>query len=101
MSKQKAPIIDWRRSDAKKVLLKDLEEGRLTLEATEVSAEQAWANYRHRQEFNNVQFNQFKARLKDHREQVKRRQAKSDDPNGRGNNAPSLIGAAATPKRSC
>ncbi len=66
--------IDWKKSEAKKLILKDLEEGVLSLEVTEVSAEEAWEVYRHMPEFvsDGVVFSQFKERLRDHRRQVKK-----------------------------
>jgi len=71
--------IDWRNSEARQIILEDLEEGILPLDANEVSAERAWDFYRHLPEFvgPGVVFSQFKERLKDHRKQVKRRQDQS------------------------
>ena len=70
----KTDWIDWRKSEAREVILDDLESGRLPLDADVVSAEEAWEEmYFPLPEFQNVIFSQFKARLKDHRQQVSRR----------------------------
>jgi hypothetical protein len=61
---------DWRYSDAKKIVMADLEEGRLSLDENEVSAEAAFAVYKTLPEFEKVCFEQFEARLKAHRELV-------------------------------
>jgi hypothetical protein len=50
-------------------VLDDLEMGRVSLEKS-VMAEQLWPRYQLLPEFANVQFDQFKARLKVHQEQV-------------------------------
>jgi hypothetical protein len=66
--------IDWIHSEAKKVVLADLMDGHLSLDENVVSAETAFLVYKaHRQEaFADVGFQQFKLRLKDHRNQVKK-----------------------------
>lgn len=70
----KTDWIDWRKSEAREVILDDLESGRLPLDADVVSAEEAWEEmYFPMPEFQNIMFSQFKARLKDHRKQVLRR----------------------------
>lgn len=66
--------IDWRKSQAREILLEDLESGVLPLEADYVTAQVAWETmYVNLPEFLNVVFSQFEARLKDHRKQVSRR----------------------------
>ena len=72
--------IDWRTSQAKEIILEDLEEGILSLDENEVSAEDAWEVYRHLPEFvaPGVVFSQFKERLKDHRKQVMKRRNQSE-----------------------
>jgi hypothetical protein len=64
--------IKWKPSKAKQILLDDLEEGILPVDADELSAEEAWEiMYSHMAEFNEVVFSQFKDRLRDHRKQVR------------------------------
>ena len=66
--------IDWRKSDAREVILDDLNDGRLPLDEDVVSAEEAWEEMCCvLPEFENVVFSQFKKRLKDHRKQVARK----------------------------
>lgn len=66
--------INWRPSAARQVIIDDLAEGRLPLDDSVVTAEEAWEEmYFVLPEFQNVTFSQFKARLKDHREQARRR----------------------------
>ena len=62
--------IDWRYSQAKEVILWDLESGALPLDADAVPAVEAWEHYRHLPEFSNVIFSQFEKRLHDHRIQL-------------------------------
>lgn len=65
-------LIDWKKSDAKAILLKDLNDGVLPLEESEVSAKEAWTScYVNLREFGNVEFEQFKRQLAAHRKQVK------------------------------
>ena len=65
--------IDWRNSWAREILLEDLHDGVLPLDEEELSAEDAWnMMYVHMPEFVTIVFDQFKARLKGHRQQVKR-----------------------------
>lgn len=71
--------IDWRKSAARQVILDDLADGRLPIDADVVTAEEAWEEmYFILPEFQNVVFSQFKARLKDHRKQVGRRAGATD-----------------------
>jgi hypothetical protein len=61
--------IAWNECEAKIVVLDDLEMGRVSLDKS-VTAEQLWPRYQLQPEFANVQFDQFKERLKGHRQQV-------------------------------
>jgi len=70
--------IKWRNSLQRDIIIEDLLCGILPLEASELSAEQAWdIGYSQMIEFLPVPFPQFKARLKDHRKQVKERLTQS------------------------
>lgn len=63
--------IDWRRSEAKLVLLDDLQNNVLPLDENVVPPEQAWAIYKEHEAFKGlVEFKQFKVQLKAHRQQV-------------------------------
>ena len=74
MPRRRVGWIDWAKSDAKKVILQDLEDKVLPLEEHLVSAETAWnLHYVHMPEFLSVEFSQFKDRLADHREQISRK----------------------------
>jgi hypothetical protein len=65
---------DWRNSQARLIIISELEENKLALEEEETSAYDAWhETYKHMDEFKGVDFKQFRDRLKDHRQQVKRR----------------------------
>ena len=46
MPQRRPEFIDWARSEAKMILLRDLELGTLSLDASHVSAEEAWLSYR-------------------------------------------------------
>ena len=63
--------IDWTKSDAKQVIMNDLQNGILSIDAAEVSAEAAWDVYTDTAEFSDVLFEQFKERLRDHRRKVR------------------------------
>jgi hypothetical protein len=62
--------ISWRGSEARNVLMMNLIDGILPVEAKRVPAEEAWEIYKTMDEFANVVFDQFNERLKDHRKQV-------------------------------
>ena len=69
--KDSAGWIDWRNSEPRAILIEDLVGGILSLDDDEIPAQVAWdTTYKHLAEFANVPFEQFQARLKDHREQV-------------------------------
>lgn len=71
--------INWRTSEAREIILGDLEDGRLPLDEEVVSAQEAWDEmYYVLPEFEHVVFSQFKARLKDHRRQLARRKGSVD-----------------------
>lgn len=63
------PNIDWRNSDARTILLSDLEDGHLPLTEADMSADTAWQFHRQLPEFQQVPKHQFKQRLEDHRKQ--------------------------------
>lgn len=71
--------IDWRYSDARKILLQDLESGALTLDEEEMTALTAWTIYSSKEAFKNVEYQQFKRQLKAHRSQVKKRRDKTSE----------------------
>lgn len=74
MPKSKNPkYIDWRDSNAKRVIISDLEDGVLSADETTVSSEQAWVVCKNLPEFKDVIFKQFKERLADHRKAFKKR----------------------------
>jgi hypothetical protein len=58
--------IDWRTSQAKNVIISDLEDRVLSAYETAVSSEQAWDVYKNLPEFKDVCFKQLKEGLKDH-----------------------------------
>ena len=62
--------ISWRGCAARTVLMTDLIDGILPVEASRITAEEAWEVYKTMDEFAIVVFDQFKARLQDHRKQV-------------------------------
>ena len=73
-------FIDWKKSEAKEIILDDLKRGVLPLEEEECSAEEAWnLMYVHMPEFVTVVFEQFKDRLRDHRAQVKKQQGAANE----------------------
>lgn len=65
--------IDWRNSEPSKIILFDLRTGRLGLSEEEHSTAVAWEYYQRQPEFQRVCFDQFAARLVDHRQQVEKR----------------------------
>jgi hypothetical protein len=68
----------WRNSKARLIVISDLESTLLPLHDKEMSAEVAWNQvYKTMVEFENVPFDMFEARLKEHRKQVKARLATS------------------------
>jgi len=73
------PKVDWRKCPGREVLLSDLANGILALDEIEVSTDEAWENYRAREEFNGVPFSQFKRQLKAHREQIRKKNRREVD----------------------
>lgn len=74
-NKKNPDWIDWAASESKYIIMKDLEDGNLSLIETEVPADLAWKRYRGHPKFvlEAVCFGQFKQRLRDHRMQVMKR----------------------------
>lgn len=64
--------IKWNKKSnlARHILLDDLQFGRLSMNAVETSADEAWDFYRKMPEFEKICFSQFEERLADHRKQV-------------------------------
>lgn len=74
------PWIDWRKSKAKTLILFDLEHGIIPLNEEEAPAETLWNDCCiNMPEMIGVAFEQFKARLKDHRCQVKMKKEHQGD----------------------
>ena len=74
--------IPWRDSDARKIVLFDLNKGYLPLSSSKMSALEAWTKvYMHLKEFKDVPYEQFRDRLRDHRKQGQRllNKASSDE----------------------
>jgi hypothetical protein len=71
-----APCIDWRHSEARQILWRDLEKGDLSLQESKVSTKAAWERYRHLPAFANVPWRQFKSNLANHRRQILKLRAK-------------------------
>ena len=67
-SRRREGWIDWRRSEAREIILADLKDGTLPVDG--VSTQEAWERYRTKPAFANVEYAQFSARLRDHRNQV-------------------------------
>ena len=61
-SRRREGWIDWRRSEAREIILADLKDGTLPVDG--VSTQEAW------EAWSNVEYAQFSARLRDHRNQV-------------------------------
>ena len=70
MPSKKEGWISWRGCEARTVLMTDLIDGIPPVEASRITAEEAWEVYKTMDEFAIVVFDQFKARLQDHRKQV-------------------------------
>ena len=62
-------MVAWRHSEAKRILLGDLESGILSVYDKDVSAEEAWCIYSVFTAFQSVSFEQFKKQLHAHRKQ--------------------------------
>ena len=70
--------INWRKSEARKIMLDDLRLGYLLWDANDLSAEDAWQHiYQHIAEFSGVAFEQFKARLQDYRREAKKERVRA------------------------
>ena len=72
--------IDWTKSESRQIVLDDLELGVISLDESDTAEELFYGMYQHTPEFivEKVRFEQFKKRLKDHREQVKRAKGAPD-----------------------
>ena len=70
--------IDWRNSEAKDIILRDLHEGVIPMNDEEVADDDVYVWYQQFDAFKNVGSRQFKARLKGHREQIQRNDATVD-----------------------
>ena len=80
MPKSKNPdYIDWRTSQAREIIISDLEDGWLPTDGTKVSAEDAWKVYQSADlpEFHGVCFKQFKECLADHHHVVVKKEKQS------------------------
>lgn len=64
--------VDWAKSTAKKIVMDDLEQDLLPLDEDVMSTEECWNIYKQYPEFVGIQFSQFRLRLADHREQVRK-----------------------------
>lgn len=64
--------IKWRNSNARGIILGDLEPGGDLFELDHLAAEEIWPLYKERPEFSDVPFSQFKERIRDHRKQAAR-----------------------------
>jgi hypothetical protein len=72
--KEKLPMVDWQRSAARQVIIDDLKSGVLSPDEEVMSAQEAWDTvYSFLVEFHGVPFQQFKEKLKEHRETWKQR----------------------------
>jgi hypothetical protein len=63
--------IAWKASEARKIILYNLEKGVLPVDEEDCSAEHAWEYYSRLAEFALVQFSQLKERVRDHRKQCR------------------------------
>ena len=77
--KREKPYVDWAKSAAKEIIMYDLQHGILSADDEDPSAETAWKFYQTLKEFEDVPYEQFKARLKDNRAQVRHRLRRSCD----------------------
>jgi hypothetical protein len=66
---KKTGWIEWRSSTARAYLLKDLFPGGILFGKDDIAPEVAWDFYQDQEGFENVVWDQFKVRLKDHRKQ--------------------------------
>ena len=67
-------MVPWKGSAAREVILRDLQPGGFLHGKDEMTAKDVWPNYQERDEFKNVEFTQFRDRLRDHRKQYKQQQ---------------------------
>lgn len=71
--------IDWTNSESKAIVLDDLESGSISIDNSDTAEDLYYGMYQFTPEFitEGVKFEQFKARLRDHRKQVKDRMERS------------------------
>jgi hypothetical protein len=70
--------IVWEKSRARAIILEDLETGVLPVDASKMSATEAWeVCYSHMTEFVEVVFSQFDAQLRDHRWRMRDKASRS------------------------
>ena len=68
--KEKEKFVDWRKCEGRAILIEDLEPGGLLYNMNMVPADHLFKIYKRLPEFKGVPFQQFKARLQDHRRQA-------------------------------
>lgn len=71
MPQRRAGWVNWRTSEARKIILEDLEPGGILDSRHHLSVAEVWEFYRSLEGFENVLFSQFEKRLIDHRKQAK------------------------------
>ena len=68
------PTVDWKTSAARQVILDDLAEGILPVDATALPPREAWEEvYKNMVEFAGVPYTQFRTNLNNHRKQYRRK----------------------------
>ena len=75
---RRAGWVNWRKSEARAVIMQDLEDGVLPVDENACSAEDAFQIYRQYAQFAGIKFDQFKERLKGHREQLQKLHERSN-----------------------
>lgn len=73
--KRNPETIDWRNSESKRIVMDDLRAGLISLDESDTAEELFYGLYQFTAEFTSEQvgFEQFKARLKDHREALQKK----------------------------
>ena len=69
-AERRAGWVDWTKTEARKILLNDLRQGHIPLYEEEMSVKEAWEVYKDEEGFEEIQYDQFEARLVDHRVQI-------------------------------
>lgn len=70
MPRRRPGFINWRSSKAREIIIEDLEPGGILWGRDSLQEVDCWRFYRNLPEFENVLFEQFKDRLKEHRKQA-------------------------------